>query len=425
MENPSVVSIDLGSAYTKIANRDSWNSAGQLAYGLRAALKGEEDFCIPSVVARVDRERGTRWLIGADAANQMPSNKVQIFKNWKRALFAGREGDVVHQQAIEVAVAFFTEIRHALGTRLSDGRNAPVRVAVPRLAGAIDPAPVVKEILIRAGWDTTNSRMTVFEPESNAIGLLSRGRNQTWVPKQQNFAPPPKRMIFMQRMLEPGLSTAFRQMKREYTILVTDIGAFTTDFGLVRVDTSMKDDDWNRPEVVQQSVELGIQELDASILSVLEPSTQQYFEGMPAMEWELRKQQLYSGRPIRIVVDSKTLDVGDYVEGEAIKDQIRQFAKRVVSARQTFLRQHGISHVHEEAVTGGGSAVSLLRETLIDSIKTAKRSVHDLWDPNEPDIAIAAGAGRMTASEKDNRRWENRSLVRGGSAIGGASVFFE
>jgi hypothetical protein len=430
MKHAAIVSIDLGSAYTKIGIRRGWDDEAKLVHGLPIALTGEADYCIPSVVARVERARGIRWLIGVDAANQIPGASVQIFRNWKAALFGGTDRaskrSAAREESIEVAVAFFKQLREILYERiLTDVRHLPVRVAVPKLRDASGEDDLVIGILRQAGWEPATCRPTVFEPESNAIGFLSRGRNRTWIPPQQSFRPPSQRTIKMQPMLEPGLSTAFRTMADHYAVLVTDVGAFTTDFGFVKFDSSFRDDAWNRPAINQQSVALGIRQLDERVLGLLEPDVREYFAKRPTSEWEWRKQDLYAGKPQRIVVANKTITIGGEFELEAIQDEIRSFAERVCEARTDFLREHALWKVHEEAVTGGGSAIRTLRDNLVATIKDAKRRAHDLWDPREPDAATAAGAGRMTPREKELRVIANRTLVRGGSAVGGASVFFE
>lgn len=225
-------------------------------------------------------------------------------------------------------------------------------------------------------------------------------------------------------MLGPGLSTSFRSMTGRYAVLVTDVGAFTTDFGYVDIDCTLNDDDWNRPRIVQASVELGIRELDKAVLGVLHPAAQGYFESRPAEEWERRKRFLYLGEPQRVVAGQETITIGADLEGEAIQEEIRLFADRVCEAREQFCAFHKLNRVHEEAVTGGGSGVPALRASVLETIKSAHRRTHDLWDPKEPDEAIAAGAGRMTPAEKDRRREANRVLVRASSALGGASVLF-
>ena len=73
----------------------------------------------------------------------------------------------------------------------------------------------------------------------------------------------------------------------------------------------------------------------------------------------------------------------------------------------------------------GGSAVRALRETLVAAILRANGRVNDLWDPQEPATAMPGGVRHMSTLEQDRRRSSNLMLIRTGTAIGGASVFFE
>ena len=81
MKYSAIVSIDLGSAYTKIGIRRGWNAQAEVLRGLPVALSEDQDFCIPSVVAHVETSRASRWLIGIDAASQMPGPGVRIWRN--------------------------------------------------------------------------------------------------------------------------------------------------------------------------------------------------------------------------------------------------------------------------------------------------------------------------------------------------------
>ena len=437
MKNARIISVDLGSAYTKISLRRSWDDSSELMRGLPVALAQEEnfqeeDFCIPSVVARISSARGARWLVGADAASQIPGPSVTVFRNWKAALFGAdgagslSDGGLGVEEAVKVAVAFFKEVRAVVLHRNSAQiERFPVRVTVPKLRDAAEMEELMLRILGDAGWRGAEGRVTVFEPESNALGLLSRGRNATWVPPQQSFRPPPQRTVRLQQMLGPGLSASYRNMNDRYAILVTDVGAFTTDFGYVEFDTSFWTDNWNKPDIVQESVNLGIRQLDHGVLAHLPSDVQSYFSRGQPSEWDRRKQQLYAGKPQKIVVSDKQVTLGGEDQAAAVQEEIDNFARCVVEARDRFLKKYELRGANEETVTGGGSAISAVRGKLLERIRSETERVHDLWDREEPDNARAAGGRRLTPDEKDRRLSENRLLVRGGSALGGASVFFE
>jgi hypothetical protein len=74
MKNRTVLSVDLGSAYTKLAIRRDWHDESQLLRDLPLATP-EVDFCVPSVVTRVERPGGTEWLTGSAAASTPPGGR--------------------------------------------------------------------------------------------------------------------------------------------------------------------------------------------------------------------------------------------------------------------------------------------------------------------------------------------------------------
>mgnify|MGYP006196712187 CR=1 FL=1 len=126
MQNRSVLSIDLGSAYTKLAIRRDWHDESDLLRHLPLATS-DVDFCIPSVVARVENAGATRWLTGAEAASRPPGEDVTIYRYWKARLFAehpeeqathdslGRSGEGHDLDDYEeVAVQFFRGLRTTL-----------------------------------------------------------------------------------------------------------------------------------------------------------------------------------------------------------------------------------------------------------------------------------------------------------------------
>ena len=82
--------------------------------------------------------------------------------------------------------------------------------------------------------------------------------------------------------------------------------------------------------------------------------------------------------------------------------------------------------VDAETLTGGGAMVPLVRELLTHRMQAESASwIHDLLDEEEPRRAIPNRGGREDEGAVEARARQNRELVRGGSAIGGCSVFFE
>jgi hypothetical protein len=441
VKNRRLVSIDLGSAYTKVAIRRDWNGEADLLRDLPLASE-EVDFCVPSVVARVTGEGGTRWMIGAAAAAQAPGDGIRIFRYWKARLFAtGPQAQVSRDEMgqapdadggddyEQVAIQFFRGLRESLehSPYGGDVAGSAVRVCVPRIdAGDMDGR--VARILHAAGWRPAHGRVTVYEPESNACGMFTRGRNATWYPPAAPFTPRAGRSLHLVKMLEPeGLLQALRRMAGSFGVLVIDIGGFTTDFGYVEFDTSFSSDDWHRPKIIQQSYELGIRELDQAIYDSLDEDAQRAIRRLSPGEWDALKIGLYGGRPVTLGGDGgRPRTIGGGGDGGRTVEALRAFAERVIAVRDTFLRDYVRGPIDAQTLTGGGSMIAPLHRAVVQALATDEHArVYDLLDEDEPRQTLAQRGGRVDDAAVEARARRNQELVRGGSAIGGSSVFFE
>jgi hypothetical protein len=436
VKNRRLVSIDLGSAYTKVAVRRDWNGESALLRDLPLA-SDEADFCVPSVVARVESRGGTRWMIGAAAAAQAPGDGVSIFRYWKARLFStGPQAQVSRDEMgqatqahggddyEQVAVQFFRGLRESLehSPYGDDLAASTVRVCVPRIDVA-DMEGRVGSILHAAGWRPAHGRITVYEPESNACGMFTRGRNATWYPPAAPFTPRAGRSLHLMKMLEPeGLLQALRRMSGSFGVLVIDIGGFTTDFGYVQFDTSFSSNDWHRPQIVQQSYELGIRELDQAIYDSLDEAAQREIRRLSPSEWDAVKVDLYRGAAVTL----GTVRVGGGDDAGRTAEALRNFADRVIAVRDTFCRDHVRGPINAQTLTGGGSMIAPLHAALVQALATDEDArMYDLLDPDEPRKTLVLRGGRVSEQAVEARARRNQELVRGGSAIGGSSVFFE
>jgi hypothetical protein len=437
VKNRRLVSIDLGSAYTKVAIRRDWNGESDLLRDLPLA-SDEVDFCVPSVVARVQTRGDTRWLIGAAAAAQAPGDGVRIFRYWKARLFStdsrARTSRDEMGQAPEdsggedyeqVATEFFRGLRESLERSPygDDVAASAVRVCVPRI-DAPDMDGRVGRILHAAGWRPAHGRVTVYEPESNACGMFTRGRNATWYPPAAPFTPRAGRSLHLVKMLEPeGLLQALRRMSGSFGVLVVDIGGFTTDFGYVEFDTSFSSDDWHRPRIIQQSYELGIRELDQAIYDSLGEDAQRAIRQLSPGEWDALKVDLYRGAPVAL---GPSLRIGGGEDAERTAEALRNFAARLITVRDTFLRDHVRGPINAQTLTGGGSMIAPLHRAVVQALSADEEArMYDLLDEDEPRQTLTLRGGRVDEREVEARARRNQELVRGGSAIGGSSVFFE
>jgi hypothetical protein len=442
MKNRSVLSIDLGSAYTKLAIRRDWHDESELLRDLPLATP-DVDFCIPSVVTRVVTGSGTEWLTGADAASRPPADGVTLYRYWKARLFADHPEEQAEHDSLgksgeghdlddyeEVAIRFFRGLKASLQRepfRLDLGTTA-VRVCVPKLQRSGRAEERIADILERAGVRPARGRATVYEPESNATGVLTRGRNATWFPPRVSFMPSPGRALQLRGMLEPeGLLEAFRRVSGSFGVLVIDIGGFTTDFGYVKFDTSFSSEDWQRPEIVQSSYELGIRELDHAIYGLLRPEAQEVVEALSSSEWDAHKARLYRGETVTLSrPGGAPVVLGGGEDAEKLASALAEFALRVTRARDRFGEEFVRGPVNALTLTGGGAMIPPIRAALTRALSAeAGIQVSDLLDPAEPRRTLELRGGPVTEAALQARASRNLELVRGGSAIGGSSVFFE
>ncbi len=70
--------------------------------------------------------------------------------------------------------------------------------------------------------------------------------------------------------------------------------------------------------------------------------------------------------------------------------------------------------------------IAPLHGAVVQALATdVEARVYDLMDEDEPRRTLSLRGGRIREEAVEARARRNQELVRGGSAIGGSSVFFE
>ena len=113
MQHKTLICIDFGSAYTKVAVRAGWDGDAELTRDTPLAAD-DTTFCIPSVVAKVERKGSTKWIVGQAATQQRVGDGVTLYEHFKAKLLSDQSSkhDIdVHR---EIGVVFFKELRAAL-----------------------------------------------------------------------------------------------------------------------------------------------------------------------------------------------------------------------------------------------------------------------------------------------------------------------
>jgi hypothetical protein len=406
----NVVCIDFGNSYTKVGVRPDYTGTSYLARGLSISQEDEElgqGFCIPTVVAQRDVPgRPVAHAFGEAAAAIVPAPNVAVYRNWKPKLLATPtertpQGDTWR----DVATRFFAALRQELVAVAPDTRHLPARVCIPlvSLADAKAQKRLMMEVLASAGWPVASQTSVIHEPVANTWGVVTEGYNHTWIPDRG----PQVRCINLHEMLRNrrlfnSLRNATLQRHLadfQYTVLVIDIGAYTTDCGLVVLDGGIVEDDYPCPGVIHQSFEMGIKELDQEIYANSSEEAKLGIENMSTREWESLKRRLYGGNDVAVRIDGS---VGKTIRIDArpVSGCIAGFTERVLQCCDRFLAAHHPSaRVNDVVLTGGGMRVSQVSDVMIDAVRTGRiKAAHIL--PADT----------------------NHELARGASALGGASV---
>ncbi|MBA4067122.1 MAG: hypothetical protein C0501_26125 [Isosphaera sp.] len=464
-----VFCIDFGSAFTKVGLRRDPTAASDLVNNpVRRA--DELDFCIPSV-AWVNRAvNPARVEFGPATANYTRGGGLEPHSNWKRYIFSGvrpsgelaqppldqllgspqlatlaagfgvTPGQVAHLRELvaqargllgvaagvpadreagwrtfaqKLAHHFFRWLRgyvmEACAPLRSAGLNPeaiPVRVSVPAFAHGrgVDAHPgcgVLTDALARAGWVLHPTRPVISEPLSNLIGVLTEGRNVL----------SPKRRVQLRSMFQNGpiiRPLADPEHYPAYRAWCVDIGAFTTDFTALTLDPGgrMVAEPEEAMTVRQHSVPLGVRNLDEMVLEALPPEQSGWLKDTARpIDWEDFRAAAYTRlQPFR------TAQAGR-IGGPALEPVVRDFAGRVAAECDRFRADLPPVKLQELVLTGGGNCIPEVSRRVAETMTAgAGEFCHVYWP-------LPGGDGV--------RRRLGGNFPRGGTALGGTSVFFE
>jgi hypothetical protein len=419
MKNEKLLSIDLGTAYTKVAVRRGWDHAAEvLTADPRAS--DEDRFCVPSVVACANRNGAEKWLFFGEAADTAPGASTRVYRYWKPQLFEGPEAS---QEALGIAIRYLTALRQLVAGIDRRLVNYPVRLCVPKIGHSDTIHQIASTVLLESGWSAATGDCYAYEPTANACGLLTRGRNLSWTPPPIDFQPHRGRQRDLSGMLDRhGLMRWLQSMHEQYRVLVLDIGAFTTDFGLVEFNTRFDREKWQFDRVAQESVRIGIRDLDKLLWERLPEEQREAIKRATTRQWEDRKRRVYSGQAAAFRhPNGGIIEIGGAADRELIESAIGDFSTEVIQALERFRAANSQGRLHAYMVTGGGLNIRLVREAIVTALSSRRTGrFFDLRAEEEPEQA-----GLTLPREIEKRRRENQILVRGASAIGGASLFFE
>lgn len=466
-----VFCVDFGSAYTKVALRPATREDGDLIPCGDSAV----ELWVPTVVA-VDWSKGEAQLeFGYKAAGIKPGNGISVFTNFKKDLFAppgaeppalpplesllqsdefaqlatkygvhppevnglrqllaaarvfgGRSQSSPNAEARKQAEAksltshFMKWLRARVLEACAKRTNSllryediPLRVSVPALGGTDDLAKNpgcirFREALAGTGWKL-DDRLFVPEPEANAVGVLTGAANELTAKRKINF-----REMFGKGPLITVL--AGDKHHTNYRALVIDVGAFTTDFAALSIDTGGKLSDITDGagfSTKQASIAWGITDLDAAVRVGLPEDKQQAIEGLSRKDFAAFQESVYSeGKGYRLA-DRRV--IGGDTDRPVVDAAVNDFIKRLTDETVAFCQALGPASMQELILTGGGSNIPVVRDALLKAAASLPGDA--VVKTHAPGIKKA-----QTGTPVDNL---GEKFSRGASALGGASIYFE
>jgi hypothetical protein len=197
-----------------------------------------------------------------------------------------------------------------------------------------------------------------------------------------------------------------------------DVGAYTTDFASVYVNTDGKN---VAPEsgagftVQQESVPIGVRQLESKLLAALPKEKQEWLSSSSSKDFSAVLRNIYDeGKGFR-VPGSGGMVIGGEADREATQACLNEFAQQVANAVSRFCAQLDTASKQELILTGGGSLIPAVRDSLL---KAATSNGQSFVKSHAPGLKKLHAITPLV----DNL---DEHFARGGSALGGASIYFE
>ncbi len=411
----SVLSIDLGASYTKLAWRPAWRWRENAAYShnrFNARSKpinlypnqDEKGYLIPSLA--YDPKDGTEWIFGKEAAGITPSATGCLHSNWKSTLFDERFSDESPEVISTIQIA--TNFLEWLKSRIEDEYDlseANTRVCVPAFTQKKVGLRRLLKAFERAGW-TDNSLLEVTEPKANLIGFASSGRNSVSADVTGGQKPTPN-----WRTMFGGENTPVLRNVRAQVLsgaapakwCIIDIGAFTTDIAICEIRTPIEVKE-------QKSYTHGLAKIDEQLKQMLNYKGMQ-ISGTCHDELDRVKRLVYSGRTYTDVIQGRQVCI-DAPELEEIKGWLTAFARDLL----TMANGH-FEGINGYILTGGPANISVISRVISEHFhKLGIREVSDQF---------RIGSFEHGGADGHNEQQNIEILKRIATALGGASVIID
>ncbi len=439
------LSIDFGNSYCKVGLRTQGNEPSQLLRDPSFSFD-EGNFCIPTIVGQ--RKSDGIFRYGTEVLEE-GSDDIRVYRNWKPLFFD--DGQHASHDPLrnalqadghdveELALGYFTWLRRQVEPicrqqfELDAAGEIPVRITLPAFGNVARATERLEDLLTESGWKLCPAEGAIPEPVANAIGAFSQGRNAVWTPERlQHGRPLPlagdSLMPHYGNMFEDSpFLEAFRNNALDrlddpmHWVLVADLGGYTLDFAMLGFDLEDLSQTFGQaslqadpPRFARVSYPLGVMDLDQMVHDAL-PDDQQ--QAMRTMNGDVDQRRLetfhrlcYSSfRPFRV----GGTEIGSGPNSEHVRQAVEAFATKIRMLVEKFMDTHQFPRADQLILTGGGSNIPAIRKALVDEVNPAH--THGAVDR---ELAVAKG-------EDDGYTELGHELVRGATAAGGTSVYFE
>lgn len=260
------------------------------------------------------------------------------------------------------------------------------------------------------------------EPTANAIGVFGEGRNVVWQPSGSRTLQPHWEQTFSQ---SPFFEAIQRRLWTPFTrplhwVLIADLGGYTLDFAMVGFDLGTLDLPGGvhrgKRRLATHSAPLGVAALDRRIAGVLDGQAQGAFADAVGSINQQRLEALHRTvyqRDMAYRTAHAVLNE-DPTERARIRACVDTFAADVANVVQHFIEVEQYQRVDDLILTGGGMNIPAVRDAVRDRLADIGRFKH-AYVPAEQQEAL-----------DDNRYTRlTRKLVRGATALGGSSLYFD
>lgn len=467
-----MICIDFGNSYTKVGVRRDKHSSSRVLTDENLLYDDQLYFCIPTLAASRREGRKLKWFFGDDVVRKAGSGDgLTVYRNWKPLFFEDASGELplvqsrrlskaqiaalhelglteeqlaslpgILQQAKPkarstgvdykaIGAGFFSWLRAYIEPLCKEAglpkiSDLPTRITTPAFGSKTQAEDLLNHILQDTGWNLDDSQPALREPIANAIGIFSGAANAVWQVDGKEF--PNYAKLFSRGTLFEAIrnqALGYRN-DRIYWTLVLDVGGYTLDcamvgFDLEDMESPIRGTHQEKERMASFSYAMGVHNLDDEVLEQLSPKSQ---EAMRALmddhdhsRLEAFHRQVYKARRAYQSLTHRGVRIGWKEEGEAIQDCLQQFAHRIAELAMKFMEQQQYDHIDELILTGGGFNIPTLRDIVSQQLSEFLQG--DCYVPvqhrdDQPDLP----PGQLPILQE---------FVRGATALGGSSVFFD